>query len=118
MKYSLSLFSILLATVASAADQPKPLFASDTVTSKTPGHAVSIDVDLKGSRSLFLVVDETEDGFSCDWADWAEPRLTGPKGELKLTEHKWKSAAAGWGDVKINTSAGGGKLILDGKPVQ
>lgn len=117
MKIALFL-SLIATTFTQAADKPSPLFASDTITSKTPGHAVNIDIDLKGSRSLFLVVDETGDGFSCDWADWAEPRLTGPKGELKLTEHKWKSASSGWGDVKINASAGGGKLILDGKPVE
>jgi len=76
-----------------------------------------MDVDLKGSRSLFLVVDETGDGYGCDWADWTEPRLVGPKGTLKLTDLKWKAAFAGWGSVKINRSAGGQPMVVDGKPV-
>lgn len=100
-----------------AAEKATPLYASPVVTSKTAGHAVDINVDLKGSRSLFLVVDETSDGFGCDWINWVSPVLTGPKGELKLTELKWKSALSGWGSVRVNKNAGGGQLIVNGKPV-
>lgn len=114
----LALFSLLLLPgLVVAADKPKPLFTSEVITSKTPGHSVHIEVDLKGSRSLFLVVDETGDGHSCDWTNWAEPRLTGPKGEVKLTELKWKSATTGWGKIGLNANAGGKKLVIDGKPV-
>lgn len=102
---------------AIAAEKPKPLYDSPVVTSKTPGHAVDIDVDLKGARSLFLVIDETGDGYGCDWADWVEPRLVGPKGELKLTDLKWKAAFSGWGNARVNANASGGKLVVDGKPV-
>lgn len=117
-RHLLSLFVIpALALPAMAAEKPKPLFTSPVVTSKTPGHAVSIDVDLKGSRSLFLVVDETSDGYGCDWVNWIEPRVVGAKGELKLTELKWKSAISGWGNVRVNANASGGKLIVNGKPV-
>ncbi len=100
-----------------AAEKPKPLFVSSVVTSRTPGHAVDIDVDLKGARSLFLVLDETGDGHGCDWADWVEPRLIGPKGELKLTDLKWKAAFSGWGNARVNLNASGGKLVVGGKPV-
>ena len=117
-RHLLSLFVIpALALPAMAAEKPKPLFTSPVVTSKTPGHAVSIDVDLKGSRALFLVVDETSDGYGCDWVNWIEPRVVGAKGELKLTELKWKSAISGWGNVRVNANASGGKLIVNGKPV-
>ena len=34
----------------------------------------------------------------------AEPRLVGPKGELKLTDLKWKTATAGWGNVNVNAN--------------
>ena len=107
----------LLAGATLGAEKPKPLYTSPVITSRTPGHAVSIDVDLKGSRSLYLVVDETGDGYGCDWADWIEPRLVGPKGTLKLTELKWKGAFAGWGSAKINRNAGGQPMVVDGKPV-
>ena len=120
MKRSLSSLLPTLYLVAGAvlaAEKPKPLYASPIVTAETPGHAVSMDVDLKGSRSLFLVVDETGDGYGCDWADWIEPRLVGPKGSLKLTDLKWKAAFAGWGSVKINRNAGGQAMVVDGKPV-
>ena len=109
------LFLVAEATIA--AEKAKPLYISPIVTAETPGHAVSMDVDLKGSRSLFLVVDETGDGYGCDWADWIEPRLVGPKGTLKLTDLKWKAAFAGWGSVKMNRSAGGQPMVVDGKPV-
>ncbi len=100
-----------------AAGKEKPLFSSDVLTVKTPGHAVTIDIELRGSRSLFLVVDETSDGFACDWVNWMEPRLVGPEGELKLTDLKWKSASSGWGNVRVNANAAGGKMIVDGKEV-
>jgi len=119
MKRLLTILATLpiLALQSSADEKPKPLFVSSMVTSKTPGHSIDIEVDLKGSRSLFLVIDETSDGYGCDWADWIEPRIVGPKGELKLSELKWKSALAGWGEVRVNANASGGRLIVDGKPV-
>ena len=95
----------------------KPLFTSKTITSKTAGHSVDIDIDISGAKQLFLVVGDAGDGYSCDWADWAEPRLIGPNGELKLTDQEWKSATAGFGDVKVNKNAGGGPLKVDGKDV-
>ena len=102
---ALSLLS-LLAFPCEAAEAPKPLFTSSVVTSKTPGHAVDIKVDLKGARSLYLVIDETGDGYGCDWANWVEPRVVGPKGTLKLTDLKWKGAFAGWGAPRVNKNAG------------
>ncbi|MEX0867281.1 MAG: NPCBM/NEW2 domain-containing protein, partial [Pirellulales bacterium] len=74
---------------ASAA--PKPIFQSKTVSEQTTA-GVAIDVDIRGAKELYLVVTDAGDGFSCDWANWAEPRLVGPDGERKLTDIKWKSA--------------------------
>ncbi len=96
---------------------PKPVFASKVVTTKTPGHAVAIDVDITNVKQLALVVTDGGNGFSCDWADWAEPRLIGPKGEKKLTDLKWKTAKADWGQVRLNKNAAGGDLKINGKPV-
>ena len=109
------LFLVADATVV--AEKAKPLYVSPIVTAETPGHAVSMDVDLKGARSLFLVVDETGDGYGCDWANWIEPRLVGPKGTLRLTDLKWKAAFAGWGSVKTDKSAGGQPMVVNGQPV-
>ncbi len=96
---------------------PKPIFASKTITKQTPGHAVAIDVALDGAQQLFLVVNDAGNGFGCDWADWAEPRLIGPSGEKKLTDLPMKSATAGFGKVHINQNAGGGAMRIAGNPV-
>ena len=90
-------------------------YSSDLVTSATPGHAVTIDVELRGAEALYLVVTDGGNGISCDWADWAEPRFVGPKGELPLTDLAWKSASAAWGQVRAGANAGGGPLRADGK---
>jgi len=74
-------------------------------------------VALNGARSLFLVVNDGGNGFSCDWADWIDPRLTGPAGELKLTDLKWKRAESQWGQVSINRSAGGDDLRVAGNKI-
>jgi putative membrane-bound dehydrogenase-like protein len=100
-----------------AAEPPKPVASTPVVTSDTPGHAVKIEADLKGARNLYLVVTDAGNGYGSDWADWAEPKLVGPKGELKLTDLKWKAAATGWGEIGINKNAGGGNMSINGKPV-
>lgn len=88
---------------------PRPVF-DRLVTPQTPGHRVPIDVDITGAKELYLVVLDGGDGFGCDWADWLEPRLVGPQGEKKLTELKWKSARAGFGEVRVNANCQGGPL--------
>jgi putative membrane-bound dehydrogenase-like protein len=107
----------LAASGAQAADA-KPLFASKIVTVQTPGKAVDIDVDLSGAKELYLVVTDGGDGFGADWADWAEPRIVTDGGEKKLTDLKWKSAQAGWGQIGVNKNVQGQPLKIDGKPVE
>src|SRR5262249_26094577 len=95
-----------------------PLFDSQIVTTRTKGHAVVVDVDITAAKELYLVVTDGGDGFACDWADWAEPRLVAADGkETKLTELKWKGATAGWGQVRINQNAEGGALRINGQRV-
>ena len=95
---------------------PKPLFQSKIITSSTPGLGVEIDLDLKGAEELYLVVTDGGNGFTCDWADWAEPRLVMADGtEKKLTEVEWRSAQSGWGGVRVNANAGGQELRSGGK---
>jgi putative membrane-bound dehydrogenase-like protein len=64
-----------------------------------------------------LVVTPGINGYSCDWADWMEPTLIGPKGSKKLTELKWRKAAQGWGQTLNNKNVGGGPLKVGGAPV-
>lgn len=94
------------------------LFQSPVVTKATKGHAVEINVELKGAKSLFLVVSDGGDGYGCDWADWVNPRFVGPNGEKSLTEMKWKSASTGFGQVHVNKNSGGQAARVDGKAVE
>jgi putative membrane-bound dehydrogenase-like protein len=96
----------------------KPVFQSKLITSTTPGHAVEVDAEIKGAKKLYLVVTDGGNGYGCDWADWAEPRLVGDSGEKKLTDLKWKSAGADWGHVQINKNAEGAPLRINGKAVE
>ncbi len=103
----------LAALTGFSADAPKPaalsapLYKSGIIGKGT----VDIDVDISKAKSLWLVVTPGEDGFGCDWADWVEPRLIGPKGEVKLTDLKWRTSTQGFGESRINTN-------IDGKPLK
>ena len=78
--------------------------------------SVAVDLDITGARSLSLVVTNGGSGtVADDWADWAEPTLTGPKGTIKLTDLKWASATTGYGMVQIDKNIIGKPLRLDGK---
>lgn len=107
-----------LITFCAGASAQEPLFQSPIIKTSTPGHSVDIDVDLKGAKELYLVVRDGNDGYGADWADWAEPRIVTATGEQKLTELKWKSASADWGQIGINKNVSGGPLKINGKPVE
>ena len=95
----------------------RPLFASPVINGRTPGHAVDIDIDITGSKQLFLVVSDGGDSYNCDWADWVEPRIVVDGKEQRLTDMKWKSARSQWGKVRVGKNAGNGKLKVAGKEV-
>ena len=58
------------------------------------------------------------DGNSCDWANWAEPRLVDAAGhETRLTSLQWKSAKTGWQSVHVDKNAAGGTMRIDGESV-
>lgn len=111
-------FLLLLIFTALLAGAAKPKYESDVVTTRTPGHAVEINADITEATQLFLVVTDGGNDFSCDWADWIEPKIVGPKGELKLTDLKWKSATAQWGKAQVGKNVNGGPLRVAGKPVE
>ena len=110
---------IVLGIVAPLWGAPTPLFKSPVITTETPNHSVDIDVSLEGAKELFLVVTDGGNGFTADWADWAEPRLILADGsEKKLTEIEWKSAQSGWGAVRVNANAQGQELRSAGKTIE
>ena len=79
---------------------------------------MKIEADIKGAKNLYLVVTDGDNGYGSDWADWAEPKLVGSKGELRLTDLKWKSAASDWGNVGMNVNVDGGSMRINGKAVE
>ena len=93
---------------------PKPVWASKVITPKTAGHAVQVSVNIAGAKDLYLVAHDGGNGYSCDWASWANPKLTGD-GELDLTIIKWKSAQSGFGSVQVNKNCGGQPIRINGK---
>jgi putative membrane-bound dehydrogenase-like protein len=111
------LLALLAPTLVLAA--PKPLFQSKLITPSTPNHSVDIDVSLEGAKELFLVATDGGNGFTADWADWAEPRLILADGsQKKLTEVEWKSAQTGFGSVRVNANCSGQALRSAGKAIE
>ncbi len=92
-------------------------FRSPVVTRNTPGHAVDIDVDITGAKTLGLLVAPGGSDINADHADWMEPRLVGPQGEKRLTDLTWTAASCGWGQVLVDRSTSNGKLIVNGNKV-
>lgn len=109
---------LLNLTSALNAAESKPAAQTAVLNTNTQNHSASIKADIANATDLFLVVTDGGNGYGCDWADWAEPRLVGPSGELKLTDVKWKSAVSDWGRVTVNGNANGGPLRINGKPVE
>ena len=112
----LSLFAALMLSISfSMAADPKPAGATKVINMNTKGFQQKLEADITGAKELYLVVTDAGNGYGCDWADWLAPTLSGPKGTLKLTSLKWKSAKAEWGEVNVNRSAGGTPLKVNGK---
>ena len=117
MKSEHAILFVTAALTATAFAAPKPLYQSHRVTSETVGHAVDIDVDVSGSKKLYLVVQDGGDGFGSDWAEWVSPVITGDYGQKKLTEIKPVKADVGWGKLGINKNPAGQPMIVNGQPV-
>jgi hypothetical protein len=96
-------------------EESRTLYSSKLLTYMPGEQSTEIKVDLKGAKKLYLVVSDGGDGFNWDHANWIEPKLTGKKGTLKLTDVKWVKASAGWGNPTIDKSVGGAVLNVDKK---
>lgn len=114
MRKTSILLSLLSCSLALGAP-PKPVYESPVMTSTSKPRLISVDVALGGAKELYLVVSD-EDGISCDWADWIDPKLVLKDGSVKdLTGLKWSSATKGSGNVNIGKNAMGGALTIEGK---
>jgi alpha-galactosidase len=98
-------------------DSARALFSSETIRGPASSQVAQIKASLVGSKKLFLVVTDAGDGIVNDHADWIEPKLVGPAGEMKLTELQWKSATAGWRQAKVNRNLNDTELMRNEKPV-
>ena len=109
---------ILLALLGSAACAfaASPVFESPKLTTaKNSPRLIKVDVPLKGAKELYLVVSD-EDGPSCDWADWLEPKLIMADGSTKdLTKLPWKAASQGSGATRVGKSTMGDSLLVGGQ---
>jgi len=107
----------LLALLASAscAVAAAPVFESPRLTTASASRLVKVDASLKGAKELYLVVSD-EDGISCDWADWLDPKLIMADGSTKdLTKLPWKAASQGSGGTRVGKSAMGDALLVNGQ---
>ncbi|MFA0964386.1 NPCBM/NEW2 domain-containing protein [Roseivirga sp. BDSF3-8] len=92
------------------------LYSSGTISKLTDNYSVSIDLEIPaGSDELYLVVNDGDDGFSCDHADWINPTLYLSNGDsVSLTSLEWESATAGWQKTQKNRSITGNTLTVNG----
>ena len=97
-------------------DLAKALFRSPV--RRNTAERADIDVPLPDARRLALVVTDGGDGFHYDHADWIEPTLHGPAGELALARTPWLSAKAGYGEVRRNRTSAGQPMRIDGRDVE
>lgn len=95
-------------------NENKALWKSDVVSALNKTQSVDIDIDISNSKKLYLVVADALNGNNWDHADWIEPKLSGQKGILSLTDLQWVRATSGWGQATLNKSVAGNTLNVDG----
>ena len=64
-------------------DPKKPSLPVKVITPKTKEHSTSITAKIAGIEDLFLTITDGGNGYSCDWADWANPVLIDDKKEIR-----------------------------------
>jgi hypothetical protein len=122
----LSVLSLFVATnsIAQTKQSPKdrvatqPLFASGVVTSKTPGQAVQVDVEVRGVPKIYLVVTDAGDGITCDFANWADAHFVTPTRRIDLLDLKWTDTKTSWGEIQIDLNAERGPMRINGQRVK
>jgi hypothetical protein len=94
-------------------DEEKAIWKSEVITKATPGQSVKIDVDITGTKKLYLVVNDGGDKTDWDHADWIEPTVYNEKNAVKLSSLKWIKATSGWEKAKVNKSISGNDLKVN-----
>ncbi len=92
------------------ADYASPVIAGN-------GQSQEVSVSVVGGERLVLFVRDGGDGFDYDHAAWVDPLLSGPGGELRLTELEWVSATSGWGAPRVNRTCEDRPLMVGGREV-
>ncbi|MDA7673107.1 NPCBM/NEW2 domain-containing protein [Verrucomicrobiales bacterium] len=89
-------------------------YESPVMKSGAKDRIVALDVDLKKSKELYLVV-SNEGSTSHDWADWLDTVVEFEDGtKMPLTELEWGSANS-TGETRKNKNYDNKKLIVGGK---
>ena len=91
-------------------------YASPLISGK--GRSQKVEVSVKDAKKLVLFVKDGGNGFDSDHVVWVNPVLHGPKGDLKLTDLKWLSASAGWGEVHVNRTCDNKPIVINDKEVE
>jgi putative membrane-bound dehydrogenase-like protein len=118
-KSSLKGASLEIKAEEKGSEKIKPIFSSKKITKGTPSRGEDIAVNIKNAKELHLVVLDGGDSYTCDWANWINPRLVDNKGkETLLTTMKWSFASSGWGQVNVNKNAAGKEMKVEGKGVK
>ena len=105
------------ANAANRNSEPRKLFTSPVVTSKTQQHRIDIETSISGVRDLYLVATDAGDSYACDWVDWVDPVIHGPGGNKSLVELDWVSASSGFGQPRKNANCQGGDWSVGGKKI-
>jgi alpha-galactosidase len=91
-------------------------YASPLISGKASSQKVEVSV--KGGKKLVLFVKDGGNGFDWDHVVWVDPVLHGTKGDLKLTDLKWLSATAGWGEAHVNRTCDNRPIVINGQSVE
>ena len=91
-------------------------YASPIIAGK--GSSQKVEVSVKNGKKLVLFVKDGGNGFDWDHIVWVDPVLHGPKGDLKLTDLKWISASAGWGEAHVNRTCDNRPIVINDKAAE
>jgi len=91
-------------------------YASPLITGN--GSSQNIEVSVKNGKKLILFVKDGGNGFDMDHVVWVNPVLHGSKGDLKLTQMKWISASAGWGEARVNRTCDNKPIFINDKAAE
>ena len=94
-------------------EEKNAVWSSGLINHETPGQSVAVDVNITGAQKLYLVVTDSGDGASWDYADWIAPKIYNGKDSLALTSLKWVNASSGWNRSQINKAISGNRLMVN-----